>query len=115
MALLDDLVPGVMLRGIRPQTTVTIVAITHHGTDSAEIIYKDAAGTLGSQLVYRDDTEQFDIVPATLPWFFAADGATFRLVSEAYRIRLAHLFDPLIAVHTSLVEPLPREFKQCDD
>jgi SNF2 family DNA or RNA helicase len=33
----------------------------------------------------------------------------FRLVSEAQRIRLAHLFDPLLAVHTSLVEPLPHQ------
>jgi hypothetical protein len=35
------------------------------------------------------------------------DGHQFRLVSEAHRIRLAHLFDPVLAVHTSVVEPLP--------
>jgi superfamily II DNA or RNA helicase len=28
---------------------------------------------------------------------------------EAHRIRLAHLFDPVLAVHTSLVEPLPHQ------
>jgi SNF2 family DNA or RNA helicase len=33
----------------------------------------------------------------------------FRLVSEAQRIRLAHLFDPLLAVHTSLIDPLPHQ------
>ena len=33
----------------------------------------------------------------------------FRLVSEANRIGLAYLFDPLLAVHTSLVEPLPHQ------
>ncbi len=38
-----------------------------------------------------------------------ADGAIFRLTSEAYRINLAYLFDPLIAVHTSLIEPLPHQ------
>jgi len=32
-----------------------------------------------------------------------------RLVSEAQRIRLAYLFDPLLAIHTSLVEPLPHQ------
>src|SRR5437879_5209662 len=37
------------------------------------------------------------------------DGALFRLTSEAYRIRLVYLFDPLIAVHTSLIEPLPHQ------
>ena len=43
------------------------------------------------------------------PWTFDADGSLFRLVSEAQRIRLAHLFDALLAVHTSLVEPLPHQ------
>jgi hypothetical protein len=41
MALLEDLAPGMMLKGIRPQTAVTIVAVTRHGADSAEIVYKD--------------------------------------------------------------------------
>ena len=43
------------------------------------------------------------------PWSFDGDGALFRLVSEAHRIQLAYLFDPLLAVHTSLVEPLPHQ------
>jgi hypothetical protein len=34
---------------------------------------------------------------AGTPWSFDADGALFRLVSEAYRIHLAYLFDPLLA------------------
>lgn len=33
----------------------------------------------------------------------------FRLVSEAHRIRLAHWFDPVLAVHSSIVEPLPHQ------
>ena len=30
-------------------------------------------------------------------------------MSEAQRIRLAHLFDPVLAVHTSVVDPLPHQ------
>ena len=45
----------------------------------------------------------------TRPWSFDGDGSLFRLVSEAQRIRLAHLFDPVLAVHTSLVDPLPHQ------
>src|SRR5439155_8936423 len=37
------------------------------------------------------------------------DGDLFRLASEAYRIHLAHLFDPHLAIHTSEVEPLPHQ------
>lgn len=32
-----------------------------------------------------------------------------KVISEAVRIRLAYLFDPNIAVHTSLIEPLPHQ------
>jgi hypothetical protein len=49
------------------------------------------------------------IVESGRPWSFDGDGALFRLVAEAHRIRLAHLFDPVLAVHTSLVEPLPHQ------
>jgi len=50
-----------------------------------------------------------EIVEIGRPWRFDGDGALFRLVAEAHRIRLAHLFDPLLAVHTSQVEPLPHQ------
>lgn len=43
------------------------------------------------------------------PWTFQADSRLFKLVSEAYRIKLAYLFDPYAAVHTSTIEPLPHQ------
>ena len=42
-------------------------------------------------------------------WSFEGDGHLFRLASEAHRIRLAHLFDPFLAIHTSPIEPLPHQ------
>ena len=42
-------------------------------------------------------------------WSFDGDGALLRLVSEAWRIRLAHLFDPYLAVHAARIEPLPHQ------
>jgi superfamily II DNA or RNA helicase len=48
-------------------------------------------------------------VEAGRPWSFDGDAALFRVVAEAHRIRLAHLFDPVLAVHTSLVDPLPHQ------
>jgi superfamily II DNA or RNA helicase len=43
------------------------------------------------------------------PWSFTADGGLFRLVSEASRISLAHLFDPFLAVQTSTLTALPHQ------
>src|SRR5207245_2978513 len=50
-----------------------------------------------------------EIAVAGRPWSFDGDGGLLRLVSEAHRIRLAYLFDPVLAVHTSLVDPLPHQ------
>jgi SNF2 family DNA or RNA helicase len=60
-------------------------------------------------LLYRHDEPHLEVVEQGRPWSFDGDGSLFRLVSEAHRIRLAHLFDPVLAVHTSLVEPLPHQ------
>ncbi|HCX68720.1 MAG TPA: RNA helicase, partial [Rhodobiaceae bacterium] len=50
-----------------------------------------------------------EVEKAGRPWSFDADGALLRLVTEANRIKLAHYFDPYLAIHTSLVDPLPHQ------
>ncbi|MFV1968457.1 MAG: protein NO VEIN domain-containing protein, partial [Pirellulaceae bacterium] len=57
----------------------------------------------------RDREADLEIVEAGRPWSFSGDGNLLRLVSEARRIQLAYLFDPVLAVHTSLVEPFPHQ------
>ncbi len=39
------------------------------------------------------------------------NGANFRLATEALRIRLAHLYDPLFAVSVSKIDPLPHQLE----
>ena len=50
-----------------------------------------------------------EIIEAGQSWSFDADASMLRLVSEAYRIGMAYLFDPLLAVHTSMIDPLPHQ------
>lgn len=109
MARLEELTRGASVKGILADGLVAIVDVKWHGSAVVEVTYKDGFGRLGSELVYRDREPTLEIVTAGRPWSFDGDGAMFRLVSEAYRIRLAHLFDPRLAVHTSLVEPLPHQ------
>lgn len=109
MARLEELTRGTAVRGILPDTMVTVVAVQSYGADALEITYKDANGRPGTRLLYRDEESSLSIVHAGRPWSFDGDGRLFRLVAEAHRIRLAHLFDPVLAVHTSLVEPLPHQ------
>ncbi|MGC8720071.1 MAG: hypothetical protein ACP5TY_08695, partial [Thermodesulforhabdaceae bacterium] len=107
MSKLEDLKPHANVRGILPDAVVTVVSVQWFGSDALELTYKDPTGRVGNVLLYRDDEPRLEVVEAGRPWSFDGDGALFRLVSEAHRIRLAYLFDPLLAVHTSLLEPLP--------
>src|SRR5579884_1164819 len=109
MARLEDLTRGTVMRGILPDVLVTVVDVEWHGDTAITLTYKDAAGHLGSEILFRDREPTLEIATHGHPWNFDGDGALLRLVSEAYRIRLAYLFDPLLAVHTSLVEPLPHQ------
>jgi SNF2 family DNA or RNA helicase len=109
MARLEELKPNAALRGIVPNGLATVVSVHWHGSEVVELTYKDAAGRVANELLYRHDEPRLDVVEEGRPWSFDGDGKLFRLVSEAQRIRLAHLFDPLLAVHSSLVDPLPHQ------
>src|SRR5579885_2776579 len=109
MARLEELTRGAQVKGILPDGLVTVVDVQWHGAVALELTYKDAAGRLGHELLFRDREPTLEVLAAGRLWNFDADGHLLRLVSEAYRIRLAYLFDPRLAVHTSLVEPLPHQ------
>lgn len=109
MVHLEDLTYGTAVRGILPDRAVTLINVKWFGTAAVEVTYKDADGALGSEMLYRDREANLELVEAGRAWSFDGDGERFRLASEAHRIRLAHLFDPLLAVHTSDIEPLPHQ------
>ncbi len=109
MAALEDLRPSTTVRGIAPSGLVTVVSVQWYGSDALELTFKDSSGNVGNQLLYRSSEPDLEVVDEGRPWSFDSDGALFRLVSEAQRIRLAHLFDPVLAVNTSLVDPLPHQ------
>ncbi len=109
MTTLEQLQPNAALRGILPDCAVTVVNVQWFGSEALELTYKDPSGKVANVLLYRHDEPRLELVEAGRPWSFDGDGELFRLVSEAHRIRLAHLFDPVLAVHTSLVDPLPHQ------
>ncbi len=109
MSKLEDLRPNAALRGILPDAIVTVVNTQWFGSEALELTYKAPTGRVANELLYRHDEARIEVVEQGRPWSFDGEGALFRLVSEAHRIRLAHLFDPLLAVHTSLIDPLPHQ------
>jgi len=109
MAQLEDFTIGASVIGLAGNTPVSVVAVKWHGNAALEITYKDARGQLANRLLYRDEVDQLSVGEGSLPWSFDADANLLRLASEAYRIDLAHIFDPYLAVHTSSIEPLPHQ------
>ncbi len=106
---LEDLTPGTIVLGLYPDAAATVINAQWHGANALTLTYRMPSGQVDESLLYRHDESRLDLQDAGKPWSFDGDGALFRLVAEAHRIRLAHLFDPLLAVHTSLVEPLPHQ------
>ena len=86
-----------------------MVSVQWYGSEAIELTFKNPSGRVANELLYRHDESRIEVVEKGRPWSFDGDGHLFRLVSEAHRIRLAHLFDPVLAVHTSLVDPLPHQ------
>ena len=109
MSRLEDLTTGCIVSGLVKNESVQIVAVKWYGNAVMEITYKNSQGLLANQLLYREDEARLNVEDSNLPWSFDADGDVVRLASEAYRINLAHIFDPYLAVHTSSIEPLPHQ------
>ena len=109
MARLEDLKEGATVKGVRPDGPITIINVKWHGDSVVELTYKDSSGRPGNELIFRDKEPMLEVIQPGQSWSFDADASMLRLVSESYRIRMAYLFDPLLAVHTSLIDPLPHQ------
>lgn len=109
MSKLEELTVGSSVSGLVNNESVQVVAVKWYGNAVMEITYKNSQGLLANQLLYREDEARLNVEDSNLPWSFDADGDVVRLASEAYRINLAHIFDPYLAVHTSSIEPLPHQ------
>ena len=77
--------------------------------EACQVFFRDSNGKLHDQIIFRDQEAQLELISAGRKWSFEGNGAKFRLVSEADRIRLAYLFDPYVAVSSSSIDPLPHQ------
>jgi hypothetical protein len=104
----EQIKPGVRLRGLDPAGIAEVVSVSHFGTDALNLVFR-VDGRVGERLVYRGEESGFEFLEAGRNYGFDADGGLLRLASEAYRIRLAYLFDPYLAVSASQIEALPHQ------
>ncbi len=109
MLKLEDIKKDAQIRGILSDEIVKVVQIEPVGDAALTVYYKDSQGKLGEQMLFRSDEFRLELATAGRPWAFDAPGAEFKLGLEAFRITQAALFDPMMAVHTSNVDPYPHQ------
>ena len=108
-AKLEDLKSGASVEGLTPAGSAKIVNVEWFGDQAVKVIYEDPNGGVQDRIIYRDEEHTLRLAAAGPVFSFDADGSLLRLVTEAHRIKLAHHFDPYLAIHTSLVQPLPHQ------
>ncbi len=106
---LEDIKIDAQIKGIQADEVVRVVQVVPVGDSAVTVYYKDGQGSVAEQMLFRSDEARLQLAEAGRAWAFDAPGADFKLGLEAYRITQAALFDPMMAVHTSNVEPLPHQ------
>lgn len=109
MLRLEDIKKDSAVNGIEQGQIVRIVTTDPVGENALTVYYKTTDGQVKEQMLFRSSEPSLSLAEAGRPWAFDAPGEEFKLAAEAYRIDLAYLFDPMMAVHTSNVEPLPHQ------
>jgi superfamily II DNA or RNA helicase len=106
---IDALRIGSSVSGLEPNLICAVLAISELGAESWQVIYRLPDGAIKERLIRSNDLDDLQLASDERPWAFDGDAASFQLACEAKRIDLAFLFDPMMAVHTSNVEPLPHQ------
>jgi hypothetical protein len=104
----DNLAPGDVVSGLEASELVELQRVSSFGgktlvegvgLQSRRLVKRPlAAEELASLVKVRGQQHTFD-----------GDASLFLLGAEAERIRIAHQFDPLFAVNSSIVDPLPHQ------
>tara|TARA_R110002049_G_scaffold291383_2_gene475302 strand:- start:11357 stop:14899 length:3543 start_codon:yes stop_codon:yes gene_type:complete len=109
MIKLEDIKKDAQVLGLKHDEVVRVVSVEPVGSDALTVICRDSQGQLHEQMLFRGDEADLSLAQAGRPWAFDASGEDFKMGLEAYRISQAALFDPMMAVHTSNVDPLPHQ------
>ncbi|GHF71445.1 protein NO VEIN domain-containing protein [Seohaeicola zhoushanensis] len=108
-AKLEDLKSGASIEGLTPAGSAKVINVEWFGDQAVKVVFEDPNGGVQDRIVYRDEEHSLKVAGTGSVFSFDASGELLRLVTEAHRIKLAHHFDPYLAIHTSLVQPLPHQ------
>ncbi len=103
----SELAPGVQVFGLIDGEPVEIVAVNPVG-EQVFATWRDEYGVRGSSMLSREQVHALTIVSSD-DLTLDADPALYRLAADALRLAHAHQLNPLLALTTANVEPLPHQ------
>jgi superfamily II DNA or RNA helicase len=107
---LEELVPGARVRGLISEP-VEVVKAEWLGADYVTVTYRGHGGEIEQRLVARDDEASLEPDRPRAGISTPDDVRGWKLGIEAMRIRHAGLIDPMLAVSSSTLRPLPHQIK----
>jgi superfamily II DNA or RNA helicase len=105
---LEEITTGVSVTGLAARGLAEVVSVDWLGEDYLHVFFRSERGP-EERILTRSDEARLEAARAVRPFSFAAGADDFRLAAEAKRIRLAHLFDPYLALTSSAIEALPHQ------
>ena len=105
---ISEIKPGMHVVGILPSEVVEVVAI-NPSANAANVFYQKLDGTLGAVVLFPEDCLRLSVSEGGDRRTFSADPNGFLLAAEALRIQYSYVFDTRLAMHTSIIEPLPHQ------
>lgn len=108
MADSENLMPGDLVSGLDPGELVEVQRVAPFGSK----VLVEGVGVQSRRLIKRPLTsDELNSLTKIRGSAFSYDGDAqiFLLGAEAERIRIAHQFDPLFAINSSIVDPLPHQ------
>jgi len=55
LARLEDITVGAIVTGLAGNATVSVVAVRWHGNNAITVTFKNSAGNVAEQILYRED------------------------------------------------------------
>ena len=108
MSIFEHIKPGARVKGLGAGGVADVVSVSRFGANALNLVFR-LDGRVHERLLYRGEDADLELVEEGRTFGLGADPGLLRLASEAYRIRLAYLFDPFLAVTASDIEALPHQ------
>lgn len=105
---LSDIKPGMHLEGVLPGQSVLVIQTLPSG-GAVNLFYQTIDSTLDSVTLFEGDADKIRACSSSSQHSYDADANGLLLAAEALRIKYSYVFDSRLAIHTSIIEPLPHQ------